>query len=153
METKSLQLTYKLKHPVQIAGNAGKLEEGHTLLLTAPSRKQLSLATYIKQAYLQAQMSAGLRVRGLAASEEKEQEVSPVEDTRTHEEKIRMHIQFLYVGEADMEKVFKNFEDLLCSEGICLVNNSIKMTGVIFSYLSMEDLELLLGEYINHFFI
>lgn len=140
------EFEYKLTDPFSYHKEGG-MTTAKTLLLKAPSNVHRFQVNKLKQAFLQAgfgmqKMTAG-NAKGAA------QEAQGANDEPMSASTI---MSILLLGGADMNDFYETFKDMLC-KNLCFVDGTVPMNANLFDNLTLSEGDLLLGKYLEVFFI
>lgn len=134
------EYTYELKDPFEYALKGDNQTAGF-ITMTAPTYKQVSKITPIKQAF----MAAISEVTENLGSEQQTQE-SSAEESVTGSQVM----QLMYRWSGDMSKIFIHAAELFKS-GVVMIDGEMSLNSPLLDKMSMIDVEGLLGDYIANF--
>ncbi len=135
---------FELSEPLKYH-HSGNEETGNLLVLKAPSLKQNGRRIKLQQTFFQAVQSMRSKNPHLAEQEDEDQQDKEI----TGPEVLAM----LLASDADMVSFHEEFEKLMCSGTICMIEDQEKMTKVIWEKLHYDDVDALLGEYMANFIV
>ncbi len=160
MEPKK-EFVYELKSPLQYAKD-GEMKDGKTLTVSAPTNRVMKQVAFIEQEYekSQIQMMANfkhavgeqgfsdiLKNRGPGEGSEESSQVNTSESV----------IKSIMAGGGDIVKCYESLKEILLSgtaqRPTCVADDTVRMTGEMYSDISSLDCKFLLGEYIVNFII
>lgn len=125
----------------------GKIQQAKTLLLKAPSNVHRFYVNKLKQAFLQSALNMQK-----ATATNNSKPVNQAEASQDEGMSAATIMSVLLLGGADMNEFYEIFKDMLC-KNLCLVDGSVQMTSHLFDNLSLHDGDLLIGKYLEVFFI
>jgi len=139
------EFDFTLEQPIEYSVG-GEMRQGSLLVLKAPSNKVRNQRTVLKEAFMLA--LADIQASAQAATESKEQGSISEADFAEYV----MHI--LYSSKSvRMVEMIEQFKLLLCSQGICKVENEADFTSVLFDRMDADDADRLMGAYLANFIL
>ena len=140
---------FYLKTPISIA-KGGETVDVSLLELTAPSSKVRTQAAKLKQLVMRSISEVNDNI-----SDEQRESVEPdAEKEMSADESGEALLAVLGVSKSvDMEVAHEVFAELIKKEGICMVDDDVKMTSPLYDKLNFADCERLLGFYISSFLL
>lgn len=127
----------------------GESETAQVLTLYAPAKRNRKQTIKIKKGFYRAMnyhQAQNNDKEAVAASSDADKAA----DAELSGSEVLMAI---YMSDVDMTSFDKAFEELLLSPGICKVDDSVGLTSPILDELSDGDVDRLLGDYMENFFL
>lgn len=137
------EYTYELKTPIQYAHQGEKIDATF-VTMTAPTYKQMSHATPIKQAFVSAITEIGNTVESNDDEADTGGDVADITGSQV--------MQMMHSWKGDLTKIMIHAEQLFRS-GAILLNGEKVPTAPLIGDLSLADVEGLLGTYVVNFFV
>lgn len=132
-----VQLTTPLRYSVD-----GGFENANELILKAPSNKHRRQANELKQGFF----------RALKGSADSSGNVETTPDASDHETTGDEIVTAIMMSDIDYGKYVETFRELIINEA-CYVVEGVKLTKPLFDALSLDDTDVLLGEYLANFLL
>lgn len=151
---KNMTFQYSLVNPVEYTVR-GELKKVECIIITAPTVKQTSYVSKIKQAISQSNNDLTKFVKDM--NPQLVQDIfsgkNPNEDKNGKQEKPDFSITSLSTSSVDMDSLMKTFYNLLGDCAIIDDPDKTKLSSVIIDKFLFEDAEKMLEGYINNFLI
>jgi len=138
------EIEFFLDNEIKYASN-GESEEAKVLILKAPTNKQRYQRAYLKSLFSEA-------IKNSAEGEDKPQAQKKEEDIQDELDWNAIMMTF-YMGGTDMKKLISEFELLITSPGVCLIEGKHAFLKKHFEELDAEDSERLMGTYLQNFIL
>lgn len=140
------EATYELKTPLGYQ-DGGSNVEAKVVVLTAPAGKEKKYSMRLKAGVMRASQMAAKQMEGRVRAEPKKGD----EDLKLDGSAL---VQMFYMVEGfEYEEYYDNFGKLLCT-GVCVFEGSDKtMTPAYLETLTQDDLEGILGVYLENFIL
>jgi len=144
-------IDFELVEPMEFDDSTGNTRETCLLSLRAPSVKNRKYAAKLKQTCLLSMGSmrkqfadvSDADLRKMAEEEEKKEK---------KDESVSSMINFVMMSDAvDSEEFVDTFVKLICSPGVCMIDNDTPMKEFFMESMSYEDLERMMGVYLQTF--
>ena len=120
----------------------GVFEKTNELTLKAPSNKHRRQANELKQGFF----------RALKGSADASGNVETTADASDHETTGDEIVTAIMMSDIDYGKYIETFRELLVNDA-CYVAEGVKLTKPLFDALSLDDTDMLLGEYLANFLL
>ncbi len=142
MLTKKTEFSFKLSKTLEYMkeGQKGLCKE---LVMKAPSVNNMRLISKLKQDFFRAVKSLQNDFRNIDTKAKANEEDSGDMDS----DQI---ISILYMSDIDMGEYIEVFKELMMN-GLCYLDSTQKMTEALYDNLDCDDLENLLGKYLENF--
>jgi hypothetical protein len=127
----------------------GNMAQAKSLLLKAPSNVHRFQVNKLKQAFLQAAFGMQKMTSGSTNNKSAAKEAAP--DTQEQMSASTI-MNILFLGNADMNEFYETFKDMLC-KNLCFIDGNVPMNSHLFENLTLNEGDLLLGKYLEVFFI
>ena len=138
------EFDFVLTEPVDYHAG-GESRQGKLLVLRAPSNKVRQQRTKLKQWFMQS--LAELQTGNTTTDGAKDGGIS-------EQEFAEYVVHLLYSSKTvSMVNILDEFKALVCSPGICKVENEVDMTSAIFDKLDSDDTDRMVGEYLANFIL
>ncbi len=143
------EFEYKLTDPFSYHKEGG-MTTAKSLLLKAPSNVHRFQVNKLKQAFLQ----AGFAMQKMNTDSAKAAAAASSAATTQEDEPMSAStiMSILLLGDTDMNEFYETFKDMIC-KNLCFVDGLVPMTGHMFDNLTLNEGDLLLGKYLEVFFI
>lgn len=133
------EFNYTLLVPFKIAQSSGEFADTEFITLKAPTAKVIAETSALKQAFFRASQETG------DDAESKDVEVTP--DIHGHDVISLLSIS----STVDMPEIMEIAKKLFMAPGIAMVGGDTKFKQEMFSRMSVDDFETMLGEYLVRF--
>ncbi len=134
------KIEFNLASPIEYHDDQGGHANGQLLVLSAPSMNNDTERLKLSQAFFQA----------VTDGERPDQEDSKDSDMEIPGAAV---LAILFGAKSDVKVVVDTFKTLLLAPGICMVENKVPMTEVLYNSMDPEDRDDLMGEYIANFIL
>ena len=136
------EYSFELKHPFSYANN-GQTNDASFISLKAPTFKQMSQITPIKQAFM-------LAISDVTDSDAIDKDAKDDDSDDSINITGLQVMQVMYRGSGDMTKVLLHAEQFFKS-GVAMVEGEVKLTTPLMEKMHLDDFEGLVGAYIANF--
>lgn len=130
---------FQLTQPISYSSK-GEHKEGLLLFLRAPTIQENSLRLKLKQYFFRAVMTGA----------DGNAEAQDDEFTDPTPEEV---VMLMNASQVDMTEVMKDFQQLIISGNVCMVEDEVKLTKSLSDKIDLEDLDLMLGAYLSNFIV
>jgi len=130
-------IVFTLSNPITYA-HEGQSGEGQLLVLRAPNSKQQRERITLQQGFFRALNSVSSSEGGKS---EGSQDIKGVEV-----------LALLLSSDVDMVEMHEAFRKLICSQA-CKIEDKAEMTSTLFDEIDLDDIDLLMGEYLANFIL
>lgn len=143
MEKIKKTFDFTLESPIEIH-KGGEIIKSDLLTLKAPSKKNRKQTVKIKQLFFQAMSFHTSKV----TDQDKKNQASG-DESMTGAEIMVM----LYMSDIDMEVFDERFSKLFLSPGVVMIDDDVQLTEQLFEKISDDDLDKMVGGYLEHFLL
>ena len=141
------EFAFTLSEPITYQFELGEKKTSE-LTLRAPSNSQAKLVDRMRKELVSAFMGMSAKFSGLADTSKKEGKKQDPSDDKGE----LSYLMLLYGSDIDIE-VYKDAFCELLLDGVCLLDNKIKLTKSLLDDIYYEDLTEMMGTYTENFIV
>lgn len=149
------KVSYSLINPISYANTqTGMKNDCPFVEMTAPTSEQFNFAIKLKQGFFGTitQLAKAFTEDGLQKQLDKFNDQKTANDSQKQEVDGKGIISMLYMSAMDLPAYFETFKNLAALGAVVLPNGD-KITKTLLDAFSLDDLEGLLGTYLENFIV